>query len=89
MKRIEPVIVTVARNKINLPKLSKKLLSKYTMSFKGDRIILDPVKELISEREQELYAPENKELLKQLKKALKQKSGFKSFEDVKKRLKLK
>jgi hypothetical protein len=88
MKRAGSVIVAVA-NEIAPLKLNKKALGKYIMRFKGKSIVFDPVEEETPEAEKWLFASENKKTLNRLKKALKQKSGFHSFEDVKKQLKSK
>jgi hypothetical protein len=62
-----------SRNRISLTKLSKKLSALYKARLSNDQIILEPVREIPAE-EAWLFMPENKKILAELKKGLKQKA---------------
>ena len=61
-----------ARNRVSLGQLAKGF-SLYKMHSEGEKIILEPVKEIPAE-EAWLFDPENKDLLESLKRGLKQKA---------------
>ncbi len=68
----EPIYLKVdSRNRVSLAKLSKKLSSLYKARVEKNKIILEPVQE-IPEGEAWLFLPENKEILKKIKKSLKE-----------------
>lgn len=74
MKKEEIVYLKVdSRNRISLTKLSKKLSHIYKARTQNDKIILEPLQE-IPEKEAWLFLPENKEILADLKKSLKEKA---------------
>jgi hypothetical protein len=72
-----------SRNRISLTKVSKKIAQSFYAYEKDGKIILEPVAE-IPAHEAWLYEPENKQILGQLKKALKQKGTITFDEFVKK-----
>ena len=74
MKKEEKFVKIDARNRVTIPKaLSEQMAQLYKIYKKGDTIILEPVKEIPKE-EQWLFDPKNKELVDELKCALKQKA---------------
>jgi hypothetical protein len=64
-----------SRNRISLTKVSKHLSNLYKARSEKGRIILEPVQE-IPERERWLFAPENREVLEKVKKALREKADI-------------
>lgn len=74
MKLDQTVYLKVdSRNRISLTKLSKTLSTLYKARVSNDQIILEPVRE-VPQEEAWLFLPENKKILVELKKSLKQKA---------------
>ena len=64
-----------SRNRITIPKgMVKDLAHLYKIYEKGGKIILEPIMEVPVE-EKWLFDPQNKEIVQELKKALKQKAN--------------
>jgi hypothetical protein len=64
-----------SRNRVSLTKITKNLAALYRVHTQGDKIILEPIKE-IPEEERWLFDPENKKILEHLKESLKQEASF-------------
>lgn len=60
-----------SRNRVCLTKIFKNLPELFKAYVQGEKIILEPVRE-IPENERWLFEPENKEILDQIKEGLKQ-----------------
>ena len=73
MKSEKILIKSDSRNRVCLTKLGKEIPKYYKAYSEGDKIILEPLKEEINEDNAWIFKPENKAILKELKKALKQK----------------
>jgi hypothetical protein len=64
-----------SRNRVALTKVTKNLSQLYRAYQQGDKIILEPIKE-IPQEELWLLDPANKEILDRLKKALNQEADI-------------
>lgn len=73
--KIEKSYVKIdSRNRITIPKTMAQELSQiYKIYKKGESLILEPIKE-VPQEERWLFDPKNKELVQELKNALKQKA---------------
>lgn len=78
----EYLIKVDARKRISLGRLTKKLALMYRAYEQDGKIILEPVN--IPKRERWLFDPKNREILKKIQRALKQKATI-SWDDIKKR----
>jgi hypothetical protein len=75
MKTDKSYVKIDSRNRITIPKTLAQELSQqlYKIYKKGETLILEPIKEVPKE-ELWLFDPKNKELVQELKSALKQKA---------------
>ncbi|MBM17912.1 MAG: hypothetical protein CL947_02495 [Epsilonproteobacteria bacterium] len=74
MKKTKATYVKVdARNRVSLTKVLQDMPEMFKVYQDGDKIILEPIRE-IPESEKWLFEPENKHILKEIKKSLKQKA---------------
>ena len=76
MKTEKSYVKIDSRNRITIPKdMVKDLAHIYRIYEKGGNIVLEPVME-VPEEERWLFDPKNKEIVQELKRALKQKAGI-------------
>ena len=72
MKTKKDRFVTVdARNRVSLTKVSSNLPTMFKVYQDGDKIILEPVRD-VAESDQWLFKPENRHILKKVKEGLQQ-----------------
>lgn len=83
MKSEKPeYLKTDSRNRITLTKLTKNPATLYRVYKEGEKIILEPVRE-IPEEERWLFDPKNKELVEELKKRLLEEKASINWNDIK------
>ena len=76
MKTEKSYVKLDSRNRVTLPKsVTKELAHLYKVYEKGGNIILEPIME-VPQEERWLFDPINKNLVQELKKALKQKADI-------------
>lgn len=76
MKSDKSYVKIDSRNRITIPKgILKDLAHIYKIYEKGGNIILEPVME-VPQEERWLFDPQNKEIVQELKRALKQKADI-------------
>lgn len=85
MKPTSNYIKLDSRNRITLTKVTKNLAQFYKVTIKGNKIILEPLRE-IPPKAHWLFEPGNEHLLEELQSALKQKGtvnrgSFKKYLD--------
>ena len=74
MKKEQTIVKIDSRNRVTIPKkMTGDLTQLYKIYEKNGNIILEPIQE-IHEREKWLFDPKNKEIVAQLKEALRQKA---------------
>lgn len=72
MKKEQTIVKVDSKNRITIPKkLSDNIGKLYNIYIQKDKIILEPLR-TITQEEAWLFDPKNKEILKDLKKSLKQ-----------------
>lgn len=72
MKKEQTIVKVDSKNRITIPKkLSDNVGKLYNIYIQQDKIILEPL-HTIKQEEAWLFDPKNKEILKELKKSLKQ-----------------
>ena len=83
MKSEKPeYLKTDSRNRITLTKVTQNPAALYKVYKEGEKIILEPVME-ISEEERWIFAPQNKELVEEIKRRIREEKASINWDDIK------